>query len=293
VYLRARWYAVGQGRFLTKDTWEGDYQSPLTLNRWNYVQSNPINYQDPTGNFRIPCPPGWRDWEVDSRVDEAEKYVFHTSDPMNTYVAAGIAIQCAGWDNPLNPNSGVGIAQITKNEVETELESVIPLTTIWGTIVYQKDKEGNYVYDENGNPKPEVRSYGLRKRCPNGELEPARDPNDPKDAVTLMKRRIEMVTDHCDDCTATDIYIAAALAQNGSGFTYPKMQKVPRIKPNRIKFYKNPKEINRDWFLYFEWNSIIDTKTQLIRFDMVIVELRSRRWIVPFIDTADIEELKK
>jgi RHS repeat-associated protein len=49
VYLRARWYAVGQGRFLTKDTWQGDYQNPLTLNRWNYVTGNPIKFVDPTG----------------------------------------------------------------------------------------------------------------------------------------------------------------------------------------------------------------------------------------------------
>ncbi len=53
VYLRARWYAPGQGRFLTKDTWEGDYTRPLSYNRWNYVESNPINIMDPTGQCYI------------------------------------------------------------------------------------------------------------------------------------------------------------------------------------------------------------------------------------------------
>jgi RHS repeat-associated protein len=57
LYLRARYYAPGMGRFLTKDAWEGDYNSPLTLNRWNYVTGNPINYTDPSGmNPLIPCP---------------------------------------------------------------------------------------------------------------------------------------------------------------------------------------------------------------------------------------------
>jgi RHS repeat-associated protein len=51
VYLRARWYAPGQGRFLTKDTWEGDYTRPMSLNRWNYVEGNPINRADPLGLF--------------------------------------------------------------------------------------------------------------------------------------------------------------------------------------------------------------------------------------------------
>jgi RHS repeat-associated protein len=37
VYLRARWYAPSQGRFLTKDTWVGDYAKPLSLNPWLYV----------------------------------------------------------------------------------------------------------------------------------------------------------------------------------------------------------------------------------------------------------------
>jgi len=37
------------GRFLTRDTWEGDYNRPLSLNRWNYVEGNPINLIDPSG----------------------------------------------------------------------------------------------------------------------------------------------------------------------------------------------------------------------------------------------------
>jgi len=49
VYLRARQYAPGMGRFLTRDTWHGDANNPLSLNKWNYVSGNPINATDPTG----------------------------------------------------------------------------------------------------------------------------------------------------------------------------------------------------------------------------------------------------
>jgi len=48
-YLRARYYASDTGRFLTRDTWDGDINSPMSLNRWNYVSGNPINKTDPTG----------------------------------------------------------------------------------------------------------------------------------------------------------------------------------------------------------------------------------------------------
>ena len=34
---------------MTKDVWPGNYQRPLSLNPWNYVESNPVNLTDPSG----------------------------------------------------------------------------------------------------------------------------------------------------------------------------------------------------------------------------------------------------
>ena len=48
-YLRARYYAGGMGRFLTRDTWGGDFNRPTSYNRWLYGYGNPIRYTDPTG----------------------------------------------------------------------------------------------------------------------------------------------------------------------------------------------------------------------------------------------------
>jgi RHS repeat-associated protein len=53
IYLRSRYYAPTTGRFLTKDVWQGDYTRPLSLNRWIYVEGNPVNYIDPSG--MMPC----------------------------------------------------------------------------------------------------------------------------------------------------------------------------------------------------------------------------------------------
>jgi hypothetical protein len=38
------------GRFLTRDTWPGEVNRPLSLNRWGYVEANPVNFVDPTGH---------------------------------------------------------------------------------------------------------------------------------------------------------------------------------------------------------------------------------------------------
>jgi GH24 family phage-related lysozyme (muramidase) len=38
------------GRFLTRDTWEGNYNQPMSYNLWNYTDSNPINRVDPSGH---------------------------------------------------------------------------------------------------------------------------------------------------------------------------------------------------------------------------------------------------
>ncbi len=49
VYLRARYYAPQMGRFLTRDMWEGDANTPASLNRFNYAHSNPVMNTDPSG----------------------------------------------------------------------------------------------------------------------------------------------------------------------------------------------------------------------------------------------------
>jgi RHS repeat-associated protein len=48
-YLRSRWYDPASGRFNTKDSWQGDYNRPMSYNAWLYVNANPVNYTDPSG----------------------------------------------------------------------------------------------------------------------------------------------------------------------------------------------------------------------------------------------------
>ena len=53
IYLRARWYHPADGRFQSRDTWGGDANRPMSLNRWNYAQSNPVKFIDPSGHYYI------------------------------------------------------------------------------------------------------------------------------------------------------------------------------------------------------------------------------------------------
>jgi RHS repeat-associated protein len=51
LFLRARYYSSGAGQFLSKDSWLGDYQRPLSMNPYLYAEANPVNRADPSGRF--------------------------------------------------------------------------------------------------------------------------------------------------------------------------------------------------------------------------------------------------
>ncbi len=50
IYLRARYYDPNDGRFITEDTYKGQVDNPLSLNRYSYSYNNPLRYLDPSGH---------------------------------------------------------------------------------------------------------------------------------------------------------------------------------------------------------------------------------------------------
>jgi len=50
VYLRARYYDPATARFLSRDSFAGSDQLPLSLNKYLYASANPVNLTDPSGN---------------------------------------------------------------------------------------------------------------------------------------------------------------------------------------------------------------------------------------------------
>jgi hypothetical protein len=53
LFLRARYYNPADGRFQSRDTWEGNIHQPVSLNKWTYANANPLTYIDPSGNEPI------------------------------------------------------------------------------------------------------------------------------------------------------------------------------------------------------------------------------------------------
>ena len=52
VYLRARYYEPGVGRFITRDTYTGESDEPLSLHLYTYCANDGVNYVDCDGNAR-------------------------------------------------------------------------------------------------------------------------------------------------------------------------------------------------------------------------------------------------
>ncbi|MBV7299148.1 putative Ig domain-containing protein [Enterovibrio paralichthyis] len=52
-YLRARYYDQSTGRFTQQDTWLGNNQEPITLNKYLYGNASPANFIDPTGHMSM------------------------------------------------------------------------------------------------------------------------------------------------------------------------------------------------------------------------------------------------
>ncbi len=52
-YLRARYYDTENGRFMSADNYLGTIDNPLSLNRYIYVQNNPLAYMDPSGHMPV------------------------------------------------------------------------------------------------------------------------------------------------------------------------------------------------------------------------------------------------
>ncbi len=52
-YLRDRFYEAASGRFLRRDVYEGLLDEPLSLHKYVYAHSNPINLIDPLGLYSL------------------------------------------------------------------------------------------------------------------------------------------------------------------------------------------------------------------------------------------------
>ena len=290
LYLRARMYAPGMGRFLTKDTWGGDTNDPISYNKWNYGNSNPIMFTDPTGNTSS-C--GFAGYFSNAAADYVDTHVnIPKTDWMNTYAAAGVAAQCWSEDLPNQDDyNAYGPAQITNKE----------LSYAYGKVINNPDEK---------DPEKRFRGFGLLcyiihtkisiidipcTICEsedymnehygegNYQQEMPHNQNEMKWAVEYMRRRIKLAVDACAEknCGVTDKYITAALAQDGPSFS--KRNFTGDV--TKLKDTERLPGVNLDWKTYFDKpGNFTITSKQLARFTNVTLLLAGKGWYVPDIN---------
>ncbi len=61
-YLRARYLDNAKGIFVSRDSWKGSPQEPISFNGWLFVGANPIDLIDPTGHKGLVSWDIWRNY---------------------------------------------------------------------------------------------------------------------------------------------------------------------------------------------------------------------------------------
>jgi RHS repeat-associated protein len=301
LYLRARQYAPDMGRFLTRDTWGGDVTNPVSFNRWNYSQSNPVQYVDPTGHKACGAPgifiAGGMGYLSTISADFADRNVkLPKTDWLNTYTAAGVAVQCWAQSYDIkqridnNDYSGLGPAKITNMELSTPYGIAVKGADSYGLLCYIVHKWS--ITATAFCTVCEDEKY-MKKHFGSGnyKLEMPHDQTEMKWAVEYMRRRIKLSVDTCikRGCTDTDIYIAASMAQMGTSFTKLNIEQIEELPIDR-----RTEGVNINWKEYFDRpNNADDTSLQLSRFTNVTLLLIGKGWNVPIINWKKVTELSR
>ncbi|RAV02633.1 polymorphic toxin type 47 domain-containing protein [Paenibacillus sp. YN15] len=121
-YLRARYYNPYTGRFISEDSYWGEDNRPLSLNRYTYVLNSPLMFWDPTGH--------WEAGDEYLSADDQAKIIALTSAYYSTVSEAdrkGIQQEAIAIREQAKNNANYDRDQVTVLQVEAKqtLEYVI------------------------------------------------------------------------------------------------------------------------------------------------------------------------
>jgi RHS repeat-associated protein len=114
LHIGARWYDPAIGRWISADPHLGEIEAPLSRNRYNYCESDPVNALDPTGLYSDWNPFSWdynftaEDWlTIADGIDSIG----------NAYLGIGAAGGAASWGSghrghPQNNIRGMGRGRV-------------------------------------------------------------------------------------------------------------------------------------------------------------------------------------
>jgi RHS repeat-associated protein len=159
IYLKARHYAPQLGRFMTRDTWEGNAKRPLSFNHWNYTEGNPINRTDPSGKDPIGKDP------IGSTVRITE---YFSPRDYQSFVSPGIQDWDLFWDylydNKNNlyttvfPHGGLGTIVSATNRIVTAAHVLSPNAIAMKVLDSSGTELSRYVFDRNVKGSIDIRS---------------------------------------------------------------------------------------------------------------------------------------
>lgn len=183
---------------------------------------------------------------------------------MATYAIAAIGVQnphITRWYIPkawgkINPHTHLGIAKVSDKEMNTPY--------------------GDPIWDSDVHTKEHFRGYGLGMNGQNQKK--------PAVAVEAMTRRIQIVTNECDvRCTSTDIFLVAALTQNGPGFNRQNLNVLMRGKD----YIPRPTggTYSLDWGTFIQSSDSAkenkNNQALIAQFASNVLYLESQGWDVP------------
>ncbi len=287
LYLRARYYSPRIGRFITKDTWAGDANLPLSYNKWSYANANPIMYRDPSGK----CVPyclvagvatvtavydigiqlhqnggnwGCIDWgEVafSGGAGGVSTLMIISRHPM---LMAGGFLTLGGYIYYGPPGSEWrGLRFVQRAENKSAINAVaydnVPSILIATGISVQYNWNGfpletliiNPIQQITGSPS----SIGPAQVHSD---EVSGDPNNINVAAVAMADRINDVISYCNNhtCSERDKLVASLMAQNGSGFNRSNLIDADKL------LHKPSGDI--DWATYFTTRKQDNAYTQML-----------------------------
>ena len=173
-YLRARYYDTVTELFISADGYRGDWQDPLSQNRYNYGRNNPNKYFDPRGMWSI-----WG--AITNTVNKVVNTVKNAFTPKKTTPSKKSTPSSSNTkkstpksqpSNPMNP---------------TDARTAPPIYKQYDKAIQYPSNNTNYsnstVYQNNSNSSS--------KNTSSGKNTTRKSQEDAKKAAELLKQRIE------------------------------------------------------------------------------------------------------